>query len=102
MKPHLETPENLDYIQLHPAHLGGMSVSAIDSRVCRNLFSTQEIRDVFTDESYVRCLIEAEAALARAESHVGVIPAQAGRIITEALAKLAIEYVFRQALAKVY
>ena len=68
-----------------------MSVSAIDSRVFQNLFSTQEIRDVFTDESYVRCLIETEAALARAESHVGVIPAHAGRVITEALTKFAIE-----------
>ena len=71
-----------------------MSVSALDSRVFRNIFGTQEIRDIFTDEAYVRHLIETEAALARAESKVGVIPAQAGEVITEALAKIKIEYIF--------
>jgi adenylosuccinate lyase len=70
-----------------------MAVSALDSRVFRNLFGTQEIRDVFTDEAYVRRMIETEAALARAESRVGVIPAEAGDVITSALADVKIEYV---------
>ncbi|KAJ5746970.1 Fumarate lyase [Penicillium nucicola] len=48
-----------------------MAVSALDSRIFRNLFGTQEIRDVFTDKAYVKCLIEVEAALARAEAIVG-------------------------------
>ena len=39
-----------------------MSITALDSRVFRNLFGTQEIRDVFSDEAYVRCLIETESA----------------------------------------
>lgn len=69
-----------------------MSVSALDSRVFRNLFGTQEIRDIFTDEAYVRRLIETEAALARAESHVGVIPAEAGEVITSALKNAHIKY----------
>ena len=70
-----------------------MAVSALDSRIFRNLFGTQEIRDVFTDEAYVKSLIEVEAALARAEATVGVIPAHAGKGITDALSKLQIEYV---------
>ena len=70
-----------------------MSVSALDSRVFRNIFGTQEIRDIFNDEAYVRYLVETEAALARAESKVGVIPAQAGEVLTEALAKIKIEYI---------
>lgn len=69
-----------------------MSVSALDSRVFRNLFGTQEIRDVFSDEAYVQFLIEAEAGLARAESATGVIPAQAGDVISSALHNLNIEY----------
>ena len=68
-----------------------MAVSALDSRVFRNVFGTQEIRDIFSDEAYVRNLIQTEAALARAESKVGVIPAQAGEIISEAFAKIEIE-----------
>ncbi|KAK3200097.1 hypothetical protein Dsin_023512 [Dipteronia sinensis] len=60
-----------------------MAVSAIDSRLFRNLFGTQEIRDVFSDESYTQCMIETEAALARAQSKTGVIPTEAGSTITE-------------------
>lgn len=70
-----------------------MAVSALDSRIFRNLFGTQEIRDIFTDEAYVESLIEVEAALARAESTVGVIPIDVGKRITDAFARLQIEYV---------
>lgn len=73
-----------------------MAVSAFDSRIFRNLFGTQEIRDVFTDEAYVRSLIEVEAALARAEAAAGVIPADAGKAITDTFASLEIEYVRTQ------
>ena len=68
-----------------------MAVSALDSRVFRNLFGTQEIRDVFTDEAYVQRLIETEEALARAQSTVGVIPSEAGEAITKALRQVKIE-----------
>ncbi len=70
-----------------------MAVSALDSRVFRNLFGTQEIRDIFTVEAYVRSLIEVDAALARAEATVGVIPVEAGKAITDAFAGIQIEYV---------
>ena len=68
-----------------------MAVSALDSRIFRNLFGTQEIRDVFTDEAYVSSLIEVEAALARAEAAAGVIPPEAGTAITSTFASLKIE-----------
>lgn len=68
-----------------------MAVSAIDSRIFRNLFGTAEIRAVFSDDAYVARLIEVEAALARAESTAGVIPADAGKAITEALQHVQIE-----------
>ena len=51
-----------------------MPVSALDSRVFRNLFGTQKIRDLFSDEAYVKHMINVEAALARAQSKKGVIP----------------------------
>ncbi|KAI0593350.1 adenylosuccinate lyase [Biscogniauxia sp. FL1348] len=50
-----------------------MAVSALDSGVFRNLSGTKEMRDVFSDKSYVKCLVEVEAALARAQSKTGVI-----------------------------
>ncbi len=60
-----------------------MNCSAVDSRVFRNLFGTQEIRDVFSDSSYVQYMIDAETALGRAESKVGIIPENVGKIITQ-------------------
>ena len=68
-----------------------MSVSAIDSRLFRNLFGTQEVRDIFSDEAYARCMIETEAGLARAQSELGVITADVGRIITESSRNITLE-----------
>ncbi|KAI0191861.1 adenylosuccinate lyase [Astrocystis sublimbata] len=69
-----------------------MAVSALDSRIFRNLFGTQEIRTAFTDEAYISRLIEVEAALARAESKVGVISEEAGGIITTSLNGITLDY----------
>ena len=69
-----------------------MNCAAIDSRVFRNLFGTQEIRDIFSDEAYVRYLIETEAGLARAESKAGVIPEDVGKALTKHLTEVKIEY----------
>lgn len=69
-----------------------MSISAFDSRIFRNLFSTEEIRHIFSDEAYAQYLVQTEAALARAESTVGVIPCDAGAAITAALDTVKLEY----------
>ncbi|KAL2835303.1 L-Aspartase-like protein [Aspergillus pseudoustus] len=58
------------------------SVSAIDSSIFRTLFGTEEIRKVFDDEAYISRCIDAEAALARAQSTCGVIPAHIGSLVT--------------------
>lgn len=68
-----------------------MSVSALDSRIFRNIFGTQEIRDIFSDEAYTRYMIATEAALARAEAKVGAIPADVGDVVTQALDVVQIE-----------
>lgn len=70
-----------------------MATSALDSRVFRNLFGTQEIRDIFTDDAYVKRMVEVEAALARAQAKTGVIPADAGSAITTALEAAVLECV---------
>jgi 3-carboxy-cis,cis-muconate cycloisomerase len=68
-----------------------MAVSALDSRIFRNIFGTQEIRDVFTDEAYTKYMVQTEAALARAESSAGAIPAEIGESITRALDDVKLE-----------
>ncbi|EMR72158.1 putative 3-carboxy- -muconate cycloisomerase protein [Eutypa lata UCREL1] len=69
-----------------------MAVSALDSRIFRNLFGTQEIRDLFTDEAYVKRMVDVEAALARAQSKCSLIPDEAGNAITKALNTIDIDY----------
>ncbi|ODM23897.1 hypothetical protein SI65_01487 [Aspergillus cristatus] len=69
-----------------------MYISAFDSRMFRNLFGTEEIRRIFTDEAYAQYLVHTEAALARAESMVGVIPRDAGAAITAALDTVKLDF----------
>ncbi|KAL1992693.1 hypothetical protein VTN49DRAFT_4725 [Thermomyces lanuginosus] len=59
------------------------SVSAIDSAIFRTLFGTEEIREVFNDTAYIARCVDAEAALARAQSKCGVIPPEIGALVTE-------------------
>jgi 3-carboxy-cis,cis-muconate cycloisomerase len=68
-----------------------MAATALDSRVFRNLFGTQEMRDVFADHAYVQQMIEVEVALARAQSRVGVIPPHVGEALAKAVRDFEIE-----------
>ena len=59
-----------------------MTVSAIDSAVYGNLFTTAAMRAAFGDEARLQRMLDVEAALARAEAEVGLIPAAAAAEIT--------------------
>jgi 3-carboxy-cis,cis-muconate cycloisomerase len=54
----------------------------LDSRIYRDMFGTPEMRDIFSDSSLVQAWLDVEAALARAEAEVGIIPALAAEEIT--------------------
>jgi len=54
-----------------------MAATVIDSAVFRDIFSTEAMRSVFSDESRVQRYLDVEAALARAEARLGIIPAAA-------------------------
>jgi len=58
-----------------------MSATAIDSAVFRNIFSTEAMRRVFSDESRVQKYLDFEAALARAQARLGIIPRDAAEEI---------------------
>jgi adenylosuccinate lyase len=60
-----------------------MNCSVVDSRIFRNLFGTEEVRGIFSDISYVQRMIDAESALGRAQSKVGIIPQDVGNAITK-------------------
>lgn len=51
-----------------------MASTVIDSKVFGALFSTDEMRHVFSDLNLVQKWLDTEAALAQAQGELGVIP----------------------------
>ena len=58
-----------------------MPSSLIDSAVFRDIFSTEAMRSVFSDENRVQKYLDFEAALARAQARLGIIPKEAAEEI---------------------
>jgi 3-carboxy-cis,cis-muconate cycloisomerase len=58
-----------------------MPASLIDSAVFRDIFSTEAMRSVFSDENRVQKYLDFEAALARAQARLGIIPTEAAEEI---------------------
>src|ERR1700721_868090 len=54
-----------------------MSATLVDSVIFRNIFSTEPMRRVFSDENRVQKSLDFEAALARAQARLGIIPQNA-------------------------
>ena len=52
-------------------------MSVLDSSIFGPLFGDTAINALFSDQAYVRALVDVEIALARAEARIGVIPAAA-------------------------
>jgi 3-carboxy-cis,cis-muconate cycloisomerase len=60
-----------------------MPTSLIDSAVFRDIFSTEAMRRVFSDENRVQKYLDFEAALAQAQARLGVIPKEAAEEIVK-------------------
>src|ERR1700723_2004098 len=58
-----------------------MPSSLIDSAVFRDIFSTEAMRRVWSDENRVQKYLDFEAALARAQARLGIIPKEAAEEI---------------------
>jgi 3-carboxy-cis,cis-muconate cycloisomerase len=54
----------------------------MSARLIESLATTPALAEVFSDESVLRAMLEFEAALARAEARVGIIPSEAAKVIT--------------------
>src|SRR5438067_8748259 len=54
-----------------------MPASLIDSAVFRDIFSTEAMRRVFSDENRIQKYLDFEAGLARAQARLGIIPQNA-------------------------
>src|SRR5262247_1471417 len=54
-----------------------MPATILDSAVFRDIFTTEAMRNVFSDENRVQIYLDFEAALARAQAKLGIIPKEA-------------------------
>lgn len=61
-----------------------MNAHVIDSALFRDQFGTAEMRAIFSDQATIQRWLDVEAALARVEARLGVIPERAAAAITEA------------------
>ena len=58
-----------------------MASHVIDSVLFQDQFGTQRMRDIFSDENMVQKWLDVEAALAKVEGELGIIPMEAGQEI---------------------
>ncbi|MGH7917134.1 MAG: lyase family protein, partial [Candidatus Binataceae bacterium] len=59
-----------------------MASTAIDSTILGNFFGTEAMRRIFSDHARVQFYLEVEAALARAQASLGIVPPKAAAEIS--------------------
>jgi 3-carboxy-cis,cis-muconate cycloisomerase len=64
--------------------VGSMPVNPADSPVFGTLYGSDAMRAVFDERAYFQRMLDVEAALARVQARLGIIPAEAARAITGA------------------
>jgi 3-carboxy-cis,cis-muconate cycloisomerase len=69
-----------------------MPASPSDSRVFASLFNSPAMAEIFSDEGFVRRLLEVEGSLARVQGRLGVIPAGAAEQIASEAGTLVVDF----------
>src|SRR5687767_332069 len=69
-----------------------MPASPSDSHIFGALFNSPAMADIFSDEQFVRRLLEVERLLARVQGQLGVIPAGASEQIASQAGILAMDF----------
>ncbi len=67
-----------------------MSISPLDSALYRGLLGDPEVSALLSDEAEIAAMIRAESALARVQARLGVIPAEAGALLSRHLDQISI------------
>ena len=69
-----------------------MTFSPSDSKIYGPLFSDPQIVEIFSDEQLVRNLLAVEAALAKVQGQLDIIPIEAAAKIISAADKLEVDF----------
>jgi 3-carboxy-cis,cis-muconate cycloisomerase len=72
-----------------------MSIHPADSQIFGSLYGTDEVGQLFSDNAHLQFMLEVEAALARAESKLGLVPASVAETIGRAarLENMRLDYI---------
>jgi hypothetical protein len=60
-----------------------MSFSPLDSTLLGPLFADSRMREVFSDEALLKAMLRSEAALARAQARLGLVPVELAQAISD-------------------
>src|ERR1700746_1134923 len=66
-----------------------MAIGVLSSAIFADMFGTPAMRGIFGDAPFLARCVEVEAALARAQGRLGIIPAQGAAVISGAASPLA-------------
>src|SRR6266853_1429054 len=66
-----------------------MAIGVLDSAIFADMFGTAAMHETFGDDAFLARCVEVEAALARAQGRLGIIPAEAADAIAHAASSLA-------------
>ena len=69
-----------------------MAFSALDSQLYGSSFADPAVTEIFSDANHVKTMLEVEAALARAQGKLGVIPLEAAHAIDAATRTLEVDF----------
>jgi 3-carboxy-cis,cis-muconate cycloisomerase len=67
-------------------------MSVFTSKIVRNMYGTQEMRTIFSDETRIANYVRIEVALAKVEAQLGVIPQSACDVIAKSAPSFAIDW----------
>ena len=68
-----------------------MAFSALDSQLYGSMFADPDVTQIFSDSFHIQSMLQIEAALARAQSKLGVIPLKAADAIDNATRTLEVD-----------
>ncbi len=69
-----------------------MAFSALDSQLYGSMFADPAVTKIFEDAFHVKTMLEVEAALARAQGKLGIIPLEAAKAINTATQTLEVDF----------
>src|SRR6266446_880893 len=72
-----------------PSWFGPMTLGMLSSTLFGDMFGTAAMRAVFSEAAFLARCAEVEAALARAQARLGIVPGEAAAAISVAVAAVA-------------